>query len=43
MGIEHDDISAEKAAMLDFDHPYGAYVTKVLKNTAAEDAGTGDL
>lgn len=39
LGIYSEQVSQEKAKVLGFDNPYGSYVTKVLKNTAAETAG----
>lgn len=38
LGIESDYLSDEKAAILGFDNLYGSYVTRVLGNTAAEQA-----
>ncbi|MEM1220930.1 MAG: hypothetical protein AAGH79_18560, partial [Bacteroidota bacterium] len=39
LGVRSDDISREKAKKLGFSNYYGDYVTKVIKNTAAEKAG----
>lgn len=39
LGINYDDISAEKAKKLNFDNHYGNYITSVYNNTAAERAG----
>jgi S1-C subfamily serine protease len=43
LGIYADHVSEEKAKKLGFDNPYGSYVTAVLKNTAAENAGIQPL
>lgn len=39
LGVYTNQISKQKAKMLGFDNPYGSYVTRVIKNTAAEKAG----
>lgn len=39
LGIESNAISKEKAKALGFDNPYGRYVTKIVRNSAAEKAG----
>lgn len=39
LGIHSDHISKEKADRLGFKNKYGSYVTKVVKNSAAEKAG----
>ncbi|MDX1939026.1 MAG: PDZ domain-containing protein [Saprospiraceae bacterium] len=39
LGIYSEQISKEKAKILGFDNLYGSYVTKVIKNSAAETAG----
>jgi S1-C subfamily serine protease len=39
LGIQSSSISKEKAELLGFDNPYGSYVTRVLRGTAAEEAG----
>lgn len=39
LGIESNSISKEKAKALGFDHANGKYITKVVKNSAAEQAG----
>lgn len=39
LGIHSNGISEEKAEILGFENKYGSYVTRVLGNTAAEEAG----
>ena len=39
LGIHSDRVSPSKARMLGFENPHGVYVTQVLPNTAAEEAG----
>lgn len=39
LGIESSELSSDKADRLGFDNPYGSYVTRVLGNTAAAEAG----
>lgn len=39
LGIESNSISKQKAKALGFDNPNGRYITKVVKNSAAELAG----
>lgn len=39
LGVESSGISRDKAEKLGFSNPYGSYVTKVFKNTAAHKAG----
>lgn len=39
LGIISEQISAEKARKLGFDNSYGSYISRVVKNTAAERAG----
>lgn len=39
LGINYEKLSSEKAKILGFKNPYGDYITKVIKNTAAERAG----
>lgn len=39
LGINYELISKEKARLLGFDNPHGDYITKVIKNTAADKAG----
>jgi len=39
LGIESNHISEAKAKALGFENPHGRYVTKVVKNSAAEKAG----
>ena len=39
LGVRSNNISKEKAKKLGFSNYYGDYVTKVIKNTAAEKAG----
>lgn len=39
LGINSSDLSEAKAKKLGFEHPYGSYVTKVVRNSAAEKSG----
>lgn len=39
LGIHSNSVSTKKAKKLNFEQPYGAYVTNVIGNTAAEKAG----
>jgi len=39
LGIYTDDMSREKAEKLQFENPYGSYVSSIVKNTAAERLG----
>lgn len=39
LGIESNSVSKEKAQKLGFENPHGSYVSKVIKNTAADKAG----
>ena len=39
LGIHSEEISKTKAKLLNFDNPHGAYITRVIPNTAAEKAG----
>ena len=39
LGVESSHLSKEKAKKLNFENAYGAYVTQVIENTAAEKAG----
>ncbi|MEZ4950021.1 MAG: PDZ domain-containing protein [Saprospiraceae bacterium] len=39
LGIQTDEVSIKKANFLNLPNPYGSYVTKVYKNSAAEKAG----
>lgn len=39
LGINYALLSSEKASLLGFTNPYGDYVTKVIKNTAADRDG----
>ena len=39
LGVNSNQISAEKAAMLGFENPDGTYISRIFKNTAAEKAG----
>jgi len=39
LGIYSDHISKQKASQLNFDNPYGSYVSSIIKNTAAEKIG----
>ncbi|MCB9322791.1 MAG: PDZ domain-containing protein [Lewinellaceae bacterium] len=39
LGINYALLSSEKASLLGFNNPYGDYVTKVIKNTAADRDG----
>jgi S1-C subfamily serine protease len=39
LGINFAKLSSEKANLLGFNNPYGDYVTKVIKNTAADKGG----
>ena len=36
LGVHSEEISKTKAQLLNFDNPYGAYITLVIQNTAAE-------
>lgn len=38
-GIHSNEVSPQKAAKLNFDQPYGAYITRVIDNTTAARAG----
>ncbi len=39
LGIYSNSVSSQKAKKLNFDNPYGSYVTRVIDNTAAAAAG----
>ena len=39
LGVEYSRLPREKARLLGFENPYGAYIEKVLPNSAAADSG----